>query len=153
MFERFAQRARDTVRTAVAEAGRRGDRRVGTEHLLIGVLGDPALAELVGADAEAARRVADQLDQAALAAIGFDAAPLGPLEPAVGTARLPFTPGAKAVLARALALVTATRSRRIESRLLLAALLERPAPDPAAEILAALGVDRADVRGRLIPDS
>ena len=144
MFERFATRARDTVRMAVAEAGRRGDRRVGTDHLLIGVLQDPAVAQAVGADAEAARRVADQLDRAALAAIGFDAAPLGPLAPAVGTARLPFTPGAKAVLARALALVAAGRARRIESAHLLAALLERAAPDPAAEILAGLGIDRDD---------
>lgn len=148
MFERFAQRARDAVRAAVAEAGRRGDRRVGTEHLLIAVLDDPAIAEVAGVDARAARLVADQLDRAALAALGFDAAPFGPLAPAVGAARLPFTPAAKAVLARALALVTAGRGRRIESRHLLAALLERRAPDPAAELLTALGVDRDHLLGR-----
>ena len=144
MFERFAQRARDAVFTAIAEAGRRGDRRVGTDHLLIGVLHDPALAEEVGADAEAARLIADELDRNALAEIGLNPGSLGPLAPAAGAPRLPFTPGAKAVLVRALVHTSAQKSRRIESRHLLLALLETEEPDPAAAILARL---RADGRG------
>lgn len=149
MFERFAQRARDAVFLAINEAGLRGDRRVGTDHLLIGVLHDPAVAEAVGADADAARRVADQLDRTALAEIGLDAGAFGTLSPAVGASRLPFTPGTKAVLKRTLALVAAEKARRIESRHLLLALLERDEPDPAAEIVVSLGIDKHQIRERV----
>lgn len=135
MFERFAERARSAVILAQDEARRRGDRRVGTEHLLIGVLHDEGSAAAVGAGPDDARRIADDLDRAALAAIGVDASAFGSLEPARGAARLPFTPGAKAVLTRALA---HTRTRRIESGNLLDALRERRPPDPVAELLARL---------------
>ncbi|WP_425956499.1 Clp protease N-terminal domain-containing protein [Xylanimonas sp. McL0601] len=138
MFERFARDARDVVFGAIAEAGRRGDRRVGTDHLVIAALTTPSAAEVVGASADDARRAADDLDRGALAAIGVDAAAFGPLGPAVGADRLPFTAGTKTVLRRALALTVADRSRRLEAKHLVQALLERRAPDPAAELLARL---------------
>jgi ATP-dependent Clp protease ATP-binding subunit ClpA len=138
MFERFTPQARESVSRAIAEAGHRGDRRVGTDHLLIGILHDPAVAVAVGADAEQARHVADQLDRTALARIGVDVDAFGTLALAVAAPRLPFTAGAKTVLRRALLLVVAGKTRRIESRHLLGALLERREPDPAAVIMAAL---------------
>ena len=141
MFERFARQARDAVRIAVDEAGRLGDRRVGTDHLLIGVLHDPDVAHELGAGPQDARHVIHELDRAALRQIGLDPGSFGSLAPGAGAARLPFTPGAKSVLERALAHTTAERSRRIESKHLLAALLERDEPDPAAQVLARLRSD------------
>lgn len=138
MFEHFARQARDAVTRAIAEASRRGDRKISTDHLLIGILHDPAIAQQVGADPEAARRMADRIDHEALAAIGIDAHAFGTLAPAVGADRLPFTPGAKAVLKRTLAHTTAEKARHIETRHLLSALSECEAPDPAAQLLAAL---------------
>jgi ATP-dependent Clp protease ATP-binding subunit ClpA len=142
MFEKFAQAARDAVFIAIDEAGRRGDRRVGTDHLLVGLLHDPEIARQVGATPDDARGVVDELDRRALAQVGLDVRSFGELAPAAGGTRLPFTPGAKVVLERTVALTRTDRARRIESRHLLLALLERQPPDPAAEVLADLGVDR-----------
>ncbi|MBM0238563.1 Clp protease, partial [Micromonospora sp. ATA32] len=52
MFERFTDRSREVVRRAVDEARSEGQRPVGTEHLLLGVLADADnLAVRVLADA------------------------------------------------------------------------------------------------------
>jgi ATP-dependent Clp protease ATP-binding subunit ClpA len=150
MFERFAQGARDAVFLALEEAGRRGDRRVGTEHLLVGVLHDPAVAKVMGVGDEAAQQVADNLDRMALAEIGIDLGAFGKLAPAVGASRLPFTPGTKAVLKRTLALTVAEKARRIQSKHLLLALLERDEPDPVAQILGGLHVDKPQARTALL---
>jgi len=150
MFERFAASARSAVHLAIGEAGRRGDRRVGTEHLLVGVLHDPRIAVVLGADAEAGRRVADELDHRALTGIGLDPSEFGTAEAATDVSHLPFTPGAKAVLTRTLVMARMERARRIESRHLLLALLERAEPDPVAGMLVELGVDPGQVRGRLV---
>ena len=114
MFERFAVKAREAVSLAIEEAGRRGDRKVAADHLLTGILHDPAIAAEVGASPEATQRAADQLDRDALSAIGVDTAAFGPLAAGAGAARLPFTPGAKAVLKRTLVHATAEKSRRID---------------------------------------
>ncbi len=44
MFNRFSKSARQAVTAAVDEAHARGDRRVGTEHLLLGLLQVPHMA-------------------------------------------------------------------------------------------------------------
>ncbi len=149
MFERFAAPARRAVTLATEEALRRGDRRVGTDHLLIGLLDDASTAQTLGITAEAACATATELDARALRAIGLEPGDLGRLDPAAGGRRLPFAPAPKAVLARAVALAAAGRSRRIEPAHLLRALLERASPDPAADLLAALGVDRERALARL----
>jgi ATP-dependent Clp protease ATP-binding subunit ClpA len=141
MLERFARTARDAVRRAIAEAGRRGDRKVATDHLLIGLLHDPAIARQVGADAATARRTADQIDREALLAVGVEPDAFGPLAAGPQPEKLPFTPGTKQALKRALAHTIAAKARRIEPRHLLHALLERDAPDPAAAILTRLHID------------
>lgn len=90
MFERFTDRARDVVRRAQDEARAEGQRPVGTEHLLLGVLADDdnlavrVLTDLgVRADdlrAAVARHVAHggvglgDADAAALREIGIDLA-------------------------------------------------------------------------------
>ncbi|WP_022881662.1 Clp protease N-terminal domain-containing protein [Gryllotalpicola ginsengisoli] len=149
MFETFAKSTRVAFDDAKYEAARRGDRRVGTDHLLISLLNEPAIATAVGADAEAARRAAEALDRGALKAVGVD---LGDYR-APGRASLgrhvPLTAGAKSVLQRTLAIAASEKSRSLTPRHMMLALLERPAPDPAADLLAALGTDPDRTRERL----
>lgn len=138
MFERFAPHMRDALFIAVEEAARRGDRRVSTDHLLVGILHDPSVAQNVGVGPDTARRVADQLDHEALVAIGIDDSAFGPLTSATPAANFPFTSGAKTVLKRMLARASGEKSPQIEPTHLLSAILELDAPDPGAELLAKL---------------
>jgi hypothetical protein len=131
------------LRRAGEEVARRGDRRVGTDHLLLGLLHDADVAEALGVDVERARAVARDLDQAALAAIGVDLGddlPSAPTRVRVG--HIPLTSAARAAIGRSGAVADAERVRRIEPRHLLAALREGEEPDPAAVLFAALGVAR-----------
>jgi hypothetical protein len=146
------------------EARRRGDRRVGTEHLVLGLLREPDVAQLLGSDLDAAREALDAMDRDALVAVGIDAAlgapPVPTREPAlrgrrpslkaVLTDRLPMTPVAKRVLEES---GKDRRRGRAEARwsvqTVLAALLRLAAPDPGAVLLDALDVDRAAVGARL----
>jgi ATP-dependent Clp protease ATP-binding subunit ClpA len=149
MFERFAATARTAVRGAVDEARDRGDRRVGTEHLLLAALNTPIGADLLGVSARTARAAADELDRQALAAIGVDVGDFRPTGAPGSGKRPPFSSGAREVLSRALALAAAARSRRIEHRHLLLALIERGRPDPVAALLSALAIDPSQARARL----
>jgi len=73
--------------------------------------------------------------------------PRRPTLKAVLRGRLPLTPAAKKVLE---ASWKETRGRRqLGEQYLLASLLELERPDPAAELLAHLGIDRAAARERL----
>jgi hypothetical protein len=154
-----------TYIAAREEARRRGDRRIGTEHLLLALLIEPELAGAVGPDLEAARTALDQLDRHALAAVGLDAhvdvpalpstpppkLPRKPTLRAVLQDRLPLTPTAKKVLTASSRGMRHGR-RHPGARYVLASLLELKRPDPAAELLAQLGVDSAAVRERLASD-
>lgn len=121
---------------------------------------EPGLAEVVGVDDQAARASLAELDRQALAATGIDLR-LEPQEPAprrelprrptfkaVLHDRLPMTPVAKKVLE-----ASSKGGRRGRwhqgAEHVLAALLELERPDPAAELLAHLGIDPADTRKRL----
>ncbi len=149
MFERFARSTRTAVSYGVEEAERRGDRRVGTDHLLIGVLRDADSAALVGISVDEARASADALDRKALVAIGID---IGDFRPTVAPRkgiRTQFTSGARSTLERTLVHTTAEKARRIAPKHLLLALLEREQPDAAATLLSELKVDTAELRRRL----
>lgn len=148
MFERFTSAARNAVTSSVQEAEFRGDRRVGTDHLLLGLLHDPEVAELVGVDVQRARAESSALDQQALAAVGVDVGEFTPARSQRRPRHAPFTSGARSVLPRALTVAMTEKSRRITSRHLLIALAERDEPDPAATLLTGLGVDRTDLRRR-----
>ena len=166
MTERQTEAQGETVfnpwRTYVAareEARCRGDRRVGTEHLLVALLLEPDLASVLGTDVEAARAGLAKLDRQALAAVGVGAQIEEPV-PALRTrlsrrptlmtvlqGRLPLTPVAKKALE---ASWKATRGRRqLGEKHLLGSLVELERPDPAAELLAHLGIDPATARNRL----
>jgi hypothetical protein len=146
------------------EARRRGDRRVGTEHVVLGLLREPETAQVLGCDLGAAREALDAMDRDALGAVGIartlDAPPVPTREPALGgrrtslktvmADRLPMTPVAKRVLEQS---GKDRRHRRPVDRWsrerVLIALLSLAPPDPAATLLDALDVDRAAVGARL----
>ena len=153
------------------EARRRGDRRVGTEHLVLGLLRDPGLACVLGCDLGAAREALDAMDRDALTAIGLDrpleAPPVPTREPALDgrravvkavlSDRLPMTPVAKRSLEesakdgrhRGGSGAPWDPSPRWSRERVLITLLSLAPPDPAAALVDALDVDRAAVGARL----
>ncbi|MGW4471096.1 Clp protease N-terminal domain-containing protein [Nonomuraea sp. NPDC004354] len=152
MFERFTAGAQAAVVAhAPAEARRRGDRRIGTEHLLLGVLHEAEAAQALGADVESARSALAVLDDAALAAIGVDARGVERAMISAPSKRMPFTSGAKAALSRALVVARRSRARRVTAVHLLVGLLDGDRTDPASDVLTELGVDRLTARARLAP--
>ena len=149
MFEQFAASARAVVTSALEEATRRGDRRISTEHLLLGVLHAPGPARAAGTEPEAARAALDALDRSALALVGIDVQGVERPPVPASRKRTPLTSGARAVLARALTETRRAGSRRITPEHLLLALLDCERPDPAADLITQLGVDRTATRHRL----
>jgi hypothetical protein len=129
---------------AFDEAGRRGDRKVGTDHLLLGLLHDPASAEALGIGVEEGRAALADLDRAALAAIGLD---LGTLDlPGLPTpkhrlvTRNTLTAGARDALTGAVS-ANGSRTRGLTPKHLLASVLTCPSTEPAAHLLGRLGID------------
>jgi len=153
MVKRLSADVRKAVLTSAAqEAHQRGDRRIGSEHLLLGILHHPGsvVVQALRVDLQSARAASADLDRAALAEVGIDAEGLQlPSNVARGRRRPPLTSGARAVLRRSLHEATSANTPVIETRHLLLALLACERPDPAAELLAALRVDPAVVRERL----
>ncbi|MFI6325618.1 Clp protease N-terminal domain-containing protein [Nonomuraea sp. NPDC050556] len=138
------------IKAAQEEARRRGDRRISTEHLLLGLLTDEQVAEALGTDLPAARAALDGLDNDALAAIGLDTTgfePVAAKHPAVSISRL--STGARAAVDRCVK-ATSVRTRSWAPAYLLMELLKAEQPDPVAALLAKLDVDRAAVRARLL---
>jgi ATP-dependent Clp protease ATP-binding subunit ClpA len=148
------------------EARRRGDRRTGTDHLLLALMEDPWVEAALGVSLQQARQALESLDQEALGALGMrsgtDAAPLPmravPKKPTfrdvIRKDRIRMTPAAKKVLENA-----AKRNRRkayVTGQQVLSQILTLQPPDPAAALLGALGVNTSEVRRRLdavTPDS
>jgi len=147
-----------TYLEAREEARRLGDRRVGTDHLLLGLLHDPSIASAFDVSPERAREAIASLDRRALSSIGVDVAfeapalPPGPMPPrptikAVFTGRLPLTPEAKACLR---AVRPPRRREGFTPELIALPILDTRPPDPGAALLDALEVDRPAVRARLM---
>ncbi len=138
------------ITAALDEARRRGDRRLGTEHLLLGLLHGEEITHALGVRLDAARDALDRLDRAALAALGIDVngLRLAAVAPPKGE-RLSL--GALTSTARAAVneVVQGTPVRRREPADLLRVLLARTHPDPVSDLLDELRVDRALVRRRL----
>lgn len=151
MNTRFTTDARKMVLNAAAEARGRGDQRIGTDHLLLGLLRTPdsLAARILGVDFERARTASYDLDREALAAVGIDVGHLGLAEPVRSRRHPPLTSGARAALKRGVDAARAGGSQRIEERHLLLALLASRRPDPAAELMAALGIDPVAAQDRL----
>jgi hypothetical protein len=152
MPETASLRLKPVVEFARTEAERRGDRRIGTDHLLLALLVDPTddPARALGVSLAQGRAALDSLDREALASIGvrLDA----PLEPPLtrGHRRLPLNSSARAAVAGAKRHADSERrGRRVAPRHLLLSLLTARHPDPAADLLAALGLQAPAVRERL----
>ena len=141
------------------EARRRGDRRYGTDHLLLALLEDPSIGVLLGVTLQQARQSLETLDREALGALdlgyGADAPPLpmravpeGPrIRDVARKDRLRISPTAKKVLEDAVR--PNRRKTQVTAQQVLAQLLSLRPPDPAAALLDALGVDTAEVRRRM----
>ena len=144
---------------ASEEARRRGDRRTGTDHLLLALLEDPAIEAVLGVSLQQARQALESFDRQALVALGLgsgvDAPPLPmravPKKPRIRDIaqkdRFRMAPAAKKVLEEA----SKPNRRRIQitAHQVLAQILTLQPPDPAAVLLGALGVNRSEVRRRL----
>ena len=151
---------------ASEEARRRGDRRTGTDHLLLALLEDPAVEAVLGVRLQQAREALESLDREALGALGLgagaDAPPLPmravPKKPRIRDVaqkdRLRMTPAAKKVLEESVK--PNRRKVQVTAQQVLAQILTLQPPDPAAVLLGALGVNTSEVRRRLdavTPDS
>ena len=144
---------------ASEEARRRGDRRTGTDHLLLSLLENPSIEVALGVSLQQARQALASLDQDALGALGMgsgtDAPPLpmravpkNPTFRAVMTRdRFGMTPAAKKVLEDAVK--PNRRKGQVTAQQVLAQILTLQAPDPAAVLLGALGVNTSEIRRRL----
>ncbi|MFZ1997032.1 MAG: Clp protease N-terminal domain-containing protein [Solirubrobacteraceae bacterium] len=145
------------------EARRRGDRRTGTDHLLLALLEDPSIQVVLGVNLQQARQAQESLDHEALAALGLgsgiDAPPLPmravPKKPRIRDVakkdRLRMTPAAKQVLEAASK--PNRRKLQITAQQALAQILTLQPPDPAAVLLSALGVNTSDALHELRSDA
>jgi hypothetical protein len=141
------------------EARRRGDRRAGTDHLLLALFEDPSIEAVLGVSLQQARQALESLDHEALGALGLEpgtdapallmrAVPKKPtLLDVMQKDRLRVTPAAKKVLEAA----SKPNRRRlyVTAEQVLAQILTLQPPDPAAVLLGALGVNTSEVRRRL----
>jgi ATP-dependent Clp protease ATP-binding subunit ClpA len=179
MFERFTSEAREVVVGAQQQARDLRSDRVGTEHLLLGLLaqrGTPAAAALGRRGLSRSAVAADivrftggqELDATALTSLGIDLdAVRSSVEAAFGpgaldgpgarparTGHIPFTPRAKKVLELSLREAIAGRSRAITDGHVLLGLI-REGEGLAARVLHDRGVDLPALRDevRLALDS
>ncbi|TJZ54168.1 hypothetical protein FCH28_13355 [Streptomyces piniterrae] len=151
MFEQFTSDARAVVASANEEARLRGDRRISTEHLLLGVLRvqDSGAARALGVDLAAARAALDALDRMALAVVGIDVEGVEQAPIPASRKRTPYTSGARSILKRSVAEARKAGSRHIGSGHVLLAILTCKRPDPAAELMDHLHIDPTAVRDRM----
>ena len=151
---------------ASEEARRRGDRRIGTDHILLALLEHPSIEVALGVSLEQARQGLESLDHEALVALGLGSGADAPSLPMRAVPKKPrirdiaqrdrlrMAPAAKKVLEEA-----SKRNRRrlqVTAQQVLTQILTLQPPDPAAVLLGALGVNTSEVRRRLdavTPDS
>jgi Clp amino terminal domain, pathogenicity island component len=151
---------------ASEEARRRGDRRTGTDHILLALLEDPSIEVELGVSLQQGRQALESLDHEALGALGLgsgaDAPPLPmravPKKPKLRDVaqkdRLRMTPAAKKVLEDSVK--PNRRKTQVTAQQVLAQILALQPPDPAAVLLDALDVNTSELRRRLdtvTPDS
>jgi ATP-dependent Clp protease ATP-binding subunit ClpA len=144
---------------ASEEARRRGDRRTGTDHVLLALLEEPSIEAVLGLSLQQARQAHESLDQEALSSLGLGSSTDAPALPMRAVPKKPtirdiaqkdrlrMTPAAKKVLENA----SKPNRRRlyVTAQQVLAQILTLQPPDPAAVLLGALGVNTPEVRRRL----
>jgi len=142
------------------EARRRGDRRTGTDHILLALFEDPSIEVALGVSLQQARQALESLDHEALGALGLEAGADAPALPMRAVPKKPrfrdvakkdrlrLTPAAKKVLEEAYK-PKGHRKFQVTGPEVLAQILTLQPPDPAAVLLGALGVNTSDVLRRL----
>jgi ATP-dependent Clp protease ATP-binding subunit ClpC len=159
IFNRFAREARCSVEAAIEEARGLGHDSIGDEDLLLGILrakegrAAEALGSL-GVTLEGARRESEDMLSDALASVGIS---LEGIRREAGDAfdmrmpekrRIPFAPGAKRVLERALREAVRLRDNFIGSEHILLGIL-RNDDGTAVRMLARMGVSPEMLEDRL----
>jgi hypothetical protein len=146
---------------ASEEARRRGDRRTGTDHLLLALLEDPSVEVVLGVSVQHAREALESLDREALGGLGLGAGADSPLLPMRAVPKKPrirdvakrdrfrMTPAAKKVLEDAYK-PKGHRKLQVTGLEVLAQILTLQPPDPAAVLLDALGVNTSDALHELV---
>jgi hypothetical protein len=141
------------------EARRRGDRRTGTDHILLALFEDPSIEVVLGVNLQQGRQALEALDHEALGTLGLkpgaDAPALpmraAPKKPTIRAVmkkdRLRMTPAAKKVLQEAVK--PNRRKTQVTAQQVLAQILTLQPPDPAAALLGALALNTSEVRRRL----
>ena len=141
---------------ASEEARRRGDRRVGTDHLLLALLEDPSVEAVLGVSLQQAREALASLDREALGALGLGADADAPELPMRAVPKKPrirdiakkdrfrMSPAAKKALDDAYK-PKGHRGLQVTGLEVLAQILTLQPPDPAVVLLGALGVDTSNV--------
>jgi hypothetical protein len=141
---------------ASEEARRRGDRRTGTDHLLLALLEEHSIEVLLSVSLQQARQALESLDHEALGALGLGFGPDTPPPPMRAVPKKPtirdiaqkdrlrMTPAAKKVLEEAAK--PNRRKLQITAQQVLAQIFTLQPPDPAAVLLRALGVKASEVR-------
>jgi hypothetical protein len=140
---------------ASEEARRRGDRRTGTDHVLLALLEDRSVGAVLGVSLERARDALELLDREVLGAVGLGVGADAPLlrmravpkKPRIRDVakrdRFRMTPAAKKVLEDAYK-PKGHRKLQVTGPEVLAQILALQPPDPAAVLLGALGVNTSD---------
>jgi hypothetical protein len=141
---------------ASEEARRRGDRRTGTDHILLALFEDPSIEVVLGVSLQQARQALDSLDREALGALGLGSGADAPALPMHAVPKKPrirdvakkdrfrMTPAAKKVLEEAYK-PKGHRKFQVTGPEVLAQILALQSPDPAAVLLGALGVNTSEV--------
>ncbi|MDP9867341.1 ATP-dependent Clp protease ATP-binding subunit ClpC [Streptosporangium brasiliense] len=138
MFERFTDRARRVVVLAQEEARRLGHDHIGTEHILLGLLGEDGAADralrAVGISRE---QVRDEIEE--IIGRGADAPP----------GHIPFTPRAKKVLELSLREALDLHHGHIGTEHILLGLI-REGEGVAAQVLTGRGARLEAVRAQVL---
>ncbi len=145
---------------ASEEARRRGDRRTGTDHILLALFEDHSIEVVLGVSLRQARQALHSLDHEALGALGLGAGTNAPELPMRAVPKKPrlrdvakkdrfrMTPAAKRVLEEAYK-PKGHRKFQVTGAEVLAQILKLQPPDPAAVLLGALGVNPSEIQRRL----
>lgn len=139
MFERFTNRARNVVKLAQEEARRLDHDHIGTEHVLLGLLGDP---ESVGAKALVALGVSP-------GAVRADVERIIGRGQGAPTGHIPFTPRAKQVLELSLREALKLHHNYIGTEHIVLGLV-REGEGVAAKVLVESGADLPEVRQEVL---
>jgi hypothetical protein len=149
---------------ASEEARRRGDRRTGTDHILLALFEDPSVQAVLGVSLQQARQALDSLDREALATLGLGSGADAPALPMRAVPKKPrirdvakkdrfrMTPAAKRVLEQAYK-PKGHRKLQVTGPEVLAQILALQPPDPAAVLLGALGVNTSEVLHQLASEA